>query len=69
MTNRLKEIRESQLLTQQELADLVKMRVESICRLEKGSKHPHFSTIKALAKALKVKPEELQLRGDGNEAK
>jgi len=58
----LKELRESQFLTQRELAEKSGVGVATIARIEKGKRHPTFRTIKRLASALGVKPSELAKR-------
>lgn len=59
---RLKDVREAKLLTQRELADAAGVHEITISRLERGDK-AQFATVKKLAKALKVKPEELRDAG------
>ncbi|MBI2917802.1 MAG: helix-turn-helix transcriptional regulator [Chloroflexi bacterium] len=55
----LKEVRESQFLTQRELAAKADVGVSTIVRLEKGHQRPTFQTIKRLAAALGIAPSEL----------
>ncbi len=55
----LKQIRESQFLTQQELADKAGITRVAVARLESGKVDARFSTLKKLAEALGVKPQEL----------
>ena len=55
----LREIRESQFLTQRELAAKANVGVATVVRLEKGQQRPTFQTIKRLAAALGVDPSEL----------
>jgi transcriptional regulator with XRE-family HTH domain len=57
--SRLKEIRESNLVTQEELSLRAGVGVATISRIEGGHTEPHFRTIRKLAKALGVKPQEL----------
>ena len=59
MQIRLREIRESQFLTQRELATKASVGVATIVRVEKGQQTPTFQTIKRLANALQVDPSEL----------
>jgi transcriptional regulator with XRE-family HTH domain len=59
MQIRLREIRESQFLTQRELATKASVGVATIVRIEKGQQTPTFQTIKRLANALQVDPSEL----------
>jgi len=56
---RLKQARVEALLTQQELADEAGLQFATISRIENDHVDPHFSTIKKLAKALRVQPAEL----------
>ncbi len=56
---RLKQARVEALLTQQELADEAGLQFATISRIENDHVDPHFSTIKKLAKALRVNPAEL----------
>ena len=55
----LRTIRESQFLTQEELAELAGVTRVTVSRIEQQSLEPRFSTIKKLARALKVQPAEL----------
>jgi transcriptional regulator with XRE-family HTH domain len=52
---RLKLIRERQGLTQRALADKAKMSYTYLCNVEGGKADPSLSTLKRLAKALRVK--------------
>lgn len=63
MRLRLKEIRESQFLTQRELAAKAGVGLSTIVRLEKGQQSPTFQTIKRLATALGIDPSELVISG------
>ena len=56
---RLREIRESQFLTQRELAAKAGVGIATIVRVEKGLQSPTFKTIKLLAEALEISPAEL----------
>jgi len=58
----LKELRESQFLTQHELAEKAGVGIATIARIEKGTRRPTFRTIKRLAAALGVEPSELAKR-------
>jgi transcriptional regulator with XRE-family HTH domain len=62
MRLRLKEVRESQFITQRELAAKANVGVATIVRLEKGQQKPTFQTLKRLAVALGVDPSELVVR-------
>ena len=59
MRIRLKEWRQRRLLTQAELAERVEMTVGAINRIERGVHEPRFSTIRKLAAALDVTPDDL----------
>lgn len=52
-------IRARKLVTQKDLAKLVGMSEETISRIENGHRAPRFSTIKKIALALGVRPEQL----------
>lgn len=52
----LKAAREGKLMTQEDLAGATKINRVTISRLETGYEKARFSTIKRLAKALKVEP-------------
>ena len=56
---RLKQLRAERELSQADLAAKVKLSREYIARLETGHHDPPLSTLRALAKALKVKVGEL----------
>ncbi len=62
MRLKLREWRERRLLTQRELAEKVGMSVRQINRIERGIHEPRFSTIRKLAEALEVEPDELVVR-------
>lgn len=55
---RVKQLRQEQLITQSALAKKASIRAESLCRIEKG-KPAKFSTIIKLAEALGVEPQSL----------
>ncbi len=57
--NNLKRWREYRLITQQELADAADLGVASVVRIENNRTEPRFSTIKKLAGALDLEPEQL----------
>ena len=59
--NRLKEIRESKHLTQEELAEKAGLNYRTIGRLEVGKHQAHRSVIRVLAMALDVHPDDLEL--------
>ncbi len=59
MRLKLRQWRERRLLSQRELAEKVGMSTGQINRIENGIHQPRFSTIRKLAVALNVLPEEL----------
>ena len=59
MRLRLREWRERRLLTQRELAERVGMTPGSINRIERGVHRPRLGTVRKLAEALGVDPDEL----------
>ena len=62
MRIRLREVRESKLLTQVELAKLARLSEATIVRIEAAQHEPRFATIRKLAAALGVEPAELVVR-------
>jgi len=57
---RIRELREERLLTQEELASKARLNPNSIVRIETGSvTRPRFSSIRKIAAALEVDPREL----------
>ena len=61
--DRLRDLRKRKLLTQQQLADLSDVGVATIIRVERNHVEPQGSTIRKLAEALNVEPEELVKTG------
>jgi transcriptional regulator with XRE-family HTH domain len=57
--DRLRDLRKRALLTQKELADKSGVGVTTIIRIERNQVEPQGSTIRKLAEALGVEPEEL----------
>lgn len=55
---RLRALRETAGLTQQQLADLVGMQAQNVTRLETGGREPAWGTVIRLAKALNVSTDE-----------
>ena len=57
--DRLRDLRKRALLTQRELADKSGVGVTTIIRIERNQVEPHGRTIRRLAEALEVAPQEL----------
>lgn len=55
----LKDLRNKAILSQRELAALTGMAAATINRIENGKQKPIPRTVRTLAKALKVKPSEI----------
>jgi transcriptional regulator with XRE-family HTH domain len=62
--DRLRDLRKRAVLTQKELADKSGVGVTTIIRIERNQVEPHGSTIRKLAEALDVEPQELVRRAD-----
>ncbi|MCX6008024.1 MAG: helix-turn-helix transcriptional regulator [Chloroflexi bacterium] len=56
----LKEFREQQFLSQEDLARKSEMTTGTINRLENGKQKPRYATIRKLARALKVDPKDIK---------
>lgn len=56
---KLKEVRISRLLTQEELAEEAGLSPSTVVNIERDQAEPRFSTIRKLAKALDVAPTAL----------
>jgi len=56
---KLREYRERKLLTQQMLSEKTGLRLASISRIESGLQVPRVGTVRILAAALGVEPDEL----------
>ena len=56
----LRELRERAVITQAELAKLAGVTAATISDLETGKRKPRPSTVRKLAKALKVRPVEIE---------
>jgi DNA-binding XRE family transcriptional regulator len=56
---KVRELREAKLLERQELADLAGISYTTIYKMERHGHLPRLSTVRAVAKVLKVKPEEI----------
>ena len=59
MRLKLREVRERKFMSQQELADAAGTTKANISRLETGKQKPQMATVRKLAEALGVQPEEL----------
>ncbi|MDH6365397.1 DNA-binding XRE family transcriptional regulator [Enterococcus sp. PF1-24] len=59
LTNKIKEYREKQNITQQEIADLTDVRRETISRLEQNKYNPSLELAMKIAYYLNVSVEEL----------
>jgi transcriptional regulator with XRE-family HTH domain len=57
--DRLRDLRKRRLLTQEQLADRSGVGIATIVRVERNQVEPRGSTIRKLAVALEVEPEEL----------
>ena len=55
----LKELRERQFLTQGELAQKAGLGRDTVNQIERGKQKPYFRTVRKLAKALGVKPGDI----------
>ena len=55
----LKDLRESKVLSQEDLAKLSGLSPATISEIERGKRRPHFITIRKLADALEIDPELL----------
>jgi transcriptional regulator with XRE-family HTH domain len=60
---KLRETRKRKLLTQEQLAERSGVGIATIIRIERNQVEPRGSTIRKLAEALGVEPEELVRRG------
>ena len=60
LATRLRRLRRERLLTQQQLSDRAGLGPNEVSRIESGAvKNPRFDTIRKLAAALDVPPEDL----------
>lgn len=57
--DRIRELREAKLLERQELADLAGVSYTTIYKMEKRGHLPRLSTVRSVAKVLRIKPEEI----------
>lgn len=56
---KIKKFRLEKDLTQEKLADLVKMDFTTINKIENGKRNPSIKTIEKIARALRVSPKDL----------
>lgn len=61
---RLRDLREGQGLTQKELGEQVGMSAQAVARLEAGVNEPTWPTVRKLADALGVKPNDFLPGGE-----
>ncbi len=59
MRVKLRQVRERKFITQEELSTRTGISVSNISRLENGLQRPRISTVRKLAAALEIAPEEL----------
>lgn len=64
MRVKLREVRERLLVTQADLAERTGIAEATISRLENGMQRPRISTVRKIATALDVAPEELIVWGE-----
>lgn len=64
--DQLRDLRKRRLLTQEQLAARSGVGVATIIRIERNQVEPRGSTIRKLAEALGVEPEDLVKTGGGN---
>jgi transcriptional regulator with XRE-family HTH domain len=57
--DRLRQLRKQSLMTQEDLAARSGVAVSTIIRIERNQVEPHGGTIRKLAEALEVEPQEL----------
>ena len=62
--DRLRDLRKRRLLTQEQLAERSGVGIATIVRVERNQVEPRGSTIRKLAEALSIEPEELVKAGD-----
>jgi transcriptional regulator with XRE-family HTH domain len=61
--DRLRTLRKRKLLTQEQLAERSGIAVSTVIRVERNQVEPQGATIRKLAEALEIKPEELVRTG------
>ncbi len=62
--DRLRQLRKQSLMTQEQLAERSGVAVSTIIRIERNQVEPHGTTIRKLAEALRVEPQELVRTSD-----
>ena len=60
MNHALRRIREERLMTQQDLAELARLTITTVSRIENGKTQARPRTIRSLARALEMEPPELR---------
>ena len=60
MNHALRKLREERLMTQQDLAELARLTISTVSRIENGKTQARPRTIRALARALEMEPMELR---------
>ena len=60
MNHALRKLREERLMTQQDLAELARLTITTVSRIENGKTQARPRTIRALARALEMEPMELR---------
>jgi len=66
---KLRQERERRLMTQPELSEKSGVMIATISRIENGIQQPRIPTVRKLARALEVNPEELLIWNDEAETK
>jgi len=66
---KLREVRERLFVTQADLAQRTGIAEATISRLENGAQRPRISTVRKIAEALNVAPEDLVIWGDETEGR
>ena len=69
MRMKLREVRERLFVTQADLAQRTGIAEATISRIENGAQRPRISTVRKIAEALNVAPEDLVIWGDETEGR
>ena len=69
MRMKLREVRERLFVTQADLAQRTGIAEATISRLENGAQRPRISTVRKIAEALNVAPEDLVIWDDETEGR